>query len=74
MGRGMVAHFKHGSPLLQGLLCAFSWISCCRTTPLVFQGNLESVKELLVVKVPSTLRYLLTGSWVGFVRFGHVAG
>ena len=45
-----------------------------RTTPLVFQGNLESVKELLVVKVPSTLRYLLTGSWVGFVRFGHVAG
>ena len=45
-----------------------------RTTPLVFQGNLESIKELLVVKVPSTLRYLLTGSWVGFVRFGHAAG
>ena len=27
MGHGVVAHLKHGSPLLQGLLCAFSWTS-----------------------------------------------
>ena len=27
MGCGVVAHLKHGSSLLQGLLCAFSWTS-----------------------------------------------
>ena len=45
-----------------------------RTTPLVFQGNLESVKELLVVKVPSTPRWLPIGSWARLVRLGHVVG
>ena len=33
--------------------------------------NLESVKELFMIKVPSILRCLLIGSWVGLVRLSH---
>ena len=45
------------------------------TTPLVIsQGNLESVKECLMMRVPSTPRCSPIGSWAGSVRLGYVVG
>jgi len=45
------------------------------TTPLVVsQGNLESAKELLMMRVPSTPRCSQIGSWAGLVKLGHAVG
>ena len=45
------------------------------TTPFVISpGNLESVKELLMMRVPFTPRCSPIGSWAGLVKFGHIVG
>ena len=64
----LISHFfhylKHGSQLL-GFVAAL-------TTPLIVsQGNLESLKELLMMRVPSILWRFQIGSWVGLVKLGH---
>ena len=40
MGRGVVTHLKRGSPLLQGLLCAFSWTSLREHISSVFTNRI----------------------------------
>ena len=52
----------------------FLWLGstvALTTLHVILQGNLMTVKELLVMMVPSILWHLLKGSWGEFVKLGH---
>ena len=53
---------------LVGFRCC-SYYSTCHIS-----RNLESIKELLMMRRPTTSQCSPTGSWVGSVRLSHVAG
>ena len=55
----------------------FLWLGfvvALTTLHVALQGNLVTVKGLLVMMVPSIPWHLLIGSWAEFVSFGHDGG